>query len=218
MSLDRRRLDKYLKDLKRAESSAFSEDQSIIVADICNSCILTLDKVMNAVWEAKREAKEGSGKPKIYFPIATASKDKLNEKFQQYQMPNLEENEPNIFRIIESVQAYNGVKWLPALYELAKIRHEDYPRISQAHQRSIGIGKGQNLHIEYLAFDESGNVNFKGYGINRENGKIEPGRIEFKDEVRSVLEGVAEEPYQYCSSSVVKVKRLVSELYKHIPC
>lgn len=211
-----RRLDKNLRELKSSQISALSEDQSILVAEICNSCILTLDKAMNALWEAKGEKKESKQKPNMYFPIMTASKEKLAEKFQQYQMRNLEENEPKVFEIIDAVQSYRGIKWLPALYEIASIRHEDYPRISQAIEKGVGFGRGQDIYIESTTTDANGNINFKGYGTNRESGKTEPVRVEFMHEVRSVLESVSEDPYQFCFSSVEKVKHLVSELYRHL--
>lgn len=68
-----------------------------------------------------------------------------------------------------------------------------------------------------MTWNESGNIDFKGHGINRKSGEIEPVRVEFVNKVRSVLEGVAEEPYQFCSSSVTKVKHVVRDLYKHLP-
>ncbi len=211
-----RRLDKNLGELKRIKGSALGEDQSILVSEICNSCILTLDKAMNALWEAKGEKKEGKQKPRIYFPITTSSKEKLTEKLQQYQMPDLEKVEPKVFEIIDSVQSYRGVKWLCAIYDLAAIRHESFPKVNQVSRNSVGFGKGQDLYIESMTSDSLGNINFKGHGINRRSGKIEPVRVEFINELRTVLEGVTEEPYQFCSSSVEKVKYVVREMYNHL--
>lgn len=210
-----RRLDKNLQELKQIKGDALDEDKSILVAEICNSCILTLDKVMNAIWEAKGE-KEGRQKPRIYFPAVTRSKEKLTEKLQQYQMPDLEGDEPEIFELIDSVQLYRGVSWLRAVYSLAAIRHERYPRMSQVNKNFVGFGAGQDLFVESAGIDGSGKIFFKGRGINRISGEIEPVRVGFFKEVRSVLEGVDEEPYQFCSSPIVKVKRLVRELYKQL--
>tara|TARA_R110002049_G_scaffold23545_3_gene83301 strand:- start:18582 stop:18884 length:303 start_codon:yes stop_codon:yes gene_type:complete len=100
---------------------------------------------MNALWEAKGETEVGKQKPIIYFPIVTSSKEKLAAKLQQYQMPDLEQDEPKVFEIIDAVQAYNGVKWLRALYDLAAIRHENFPKISQVDEKGIEFGKGQDL-------------------------------------------------------------------------
>lgn len=210
-----RRLDKHLKELKQVGSSPTNEEESIIVADICNSCALLLDKAMNAVWSARVNKNNGRNKPNIYFPICN-NREKLTQKFQQYQLPNMEHDDPKIFALIDSVQAYNGVKWLAALHKLAGVRHEDYPKIEKRNSSGIGIGKGQNLYIESMTFDGEGNMNFKGHGINRESGEIEPVRFELIKEVRSVLEGVDEEPFKFCSSSVVRVKRLTSKLYSQI--
>ena len=65
--------------------------------------------------------------------------------------------------------------------------------------------------------DRTGIVYFKGHGINRESGRLEPARVELTNEVRSILEDVGEDPYKFCSSSVAKVKKLVSELYRNLP-
>lgn len=210
-----RRLDKHLRDLKQAGSSPASDEESIIVAEICNVCALLLDKAMNAVWSAKANKNNGKGKPNIYFPICQ-SREKLTLKFRQYQLPKMENEYPEIFNLIDSVQSYNQVKWLDALHKLAGIRHEDYPRIEKRTSTAIGIGRGQGLYIESFTANGSGNISFKGHGINRESGKIEPAVFEVKKEVRSILEGVAEEPYQFCSSSVAEVKRLTSKLYSLI--
>jgi hypothetical protein len=212
-----RRLDKHLRELEQVGSGETSEDESIIVAEICNSCILALDKAMNAIWKAKACRKEGKGKPKIYFPIAMGSREKLTEKFQQYQMPNMEKDNPEIFELVDSIQLYKGVKWLSALHKLAAIRHEDYPTINKENNGGIGFGKGQDLFLESLTIDGNGNIDIKGHGINRKSGKVEPVTVELMEEVRSVLEGVGEEPYKFCSSSVVKVKRLISDLYMFLP-
>jgi hypothetical protein len=210
-----RRLDKHLRDLKQARSSPASDEDSIIVAEICNACALLLDKAMNAVWSSKANKNNGKGKPNIYFPICQ-SREKLAQKFQQYQLPEMENDDPEIFDLIDSVQSYNQVKWLAALHKLAGIRHEDYPRVEKRTSTGIGIGRGQDLYIQSLTTDGSGNISFKGHGINRESRKIEPAIFEVKREVRSILEGVGEEPYQFCSSSVAEVKRLTSKLYSLI--
>lgn len=212
-----RRLDKHLKDLKQFGGGAMSEDESIVVAEICNSCLLALDKAMNSVWQAKATPKEGKGKPNIYFPINMMSREKLAEKFKAYQMPNIENDSPEIFQLIDSIQVYRGVKWLSALHKLAAIRHEEFPKVEKVKSSGIGFGRGQNLYIESLVMDENGHIDFKGYGVNRITGTIEPTRIEVTEEMRSVLKDVGIEPYSFCHSSVTKVKRLISKLYMLLP-
>lgn len=170
---------------------------------------------MNAVWSVRANKNNGNGKPNIYFPICN-NREKLTLRFQQYQLPNMEHDDPKLFELIDSVQAYNGVKWLAALHKLAAIRHEDYPKIKKRDHGGIGLGKGQDLYIESLTIDGNGKMNFKGHGINRESGKIEPVRVELIKEVQSVLEGVGEEPYKFCSSSVARVKQLTSKMYSLI--
>ncbi len=212
-----RRLEKQLRELKHLETNALGEDQAILVAEICNSCLLTLDKAMNAVWAGVGTPREGKCKPNIYFPVTTGSREKLIDKFRQYQMPEAENTAPEIFEIIESVQVYNGARWLEAIYRLAEIRHEEYPKIKDVPNRALGVGKRQGLYIESLTIDAAGNVNFKGHGINRESGESEAVRFEIKDEVRRELESVGQEPFPFCRSSVTRVKQLVSDLYRHLP-
>jgi len=176
-----------------------------------------LDKAMNGIWKAKSTQKEGKRKPHIYFPINMTSREKLGERLTQYQMPNLETEDPEIFDTIDSVQTYRNNKWLSALHKIAVIRHEDYPKINKVYSEGPGFGKGQDLYIERLTIDGNGNIDFKGHGINRESGKVEPARLELTREVRSVLDGVGDHPYKFCSSSVAKVKSLVSEVYRLLP-
>lgn len=208
-----RRLNKHLKELKQVGSSSIREEESIIVADICNACVLLLDKAMNAVWSARASKSSGKGKPDIYFPICD-NREKLILKFQQYQLPNMEHDDPQLFTLIDSVQVYNEITWLAALHKLAAIRHERYPKINIMNHSGIGLGKGQDLYIESMTSDGNGIINFKGHGINRESGKIEPVRLDLIKGVRSVLEGFDEEPYDFCSSSVTRVKHLTSDIYR----
>lgn len=210
-----RRLDKYLRELKQLEEKPEREEESVIVADICNSCMLLLDKAMNAVWTGTANKPQSRGKPNIYFPTC-ATKEKLNIKLQQYQLPNMEVDNPRLFALIDSVQAYNNVPWLGALHKVAGIRHEEFPKIRKKETNGIGIGKGQDLYIDSLIIDGNGKMSFKGHGINRETGKREAARIELKKEVQSVLEGIGEEPYAFCSSSVSNVKRLTIKIYSLI--
>jgi hypothetical protein len=212
-----RRLDKHLKELKNIDAGETSEDVAIIVADICNSCVLTLDKAMNAVWKEKSIQKKGKDKANIYFPRNMDSREKLAERLKKDQMPNIEKDDPKIFELIYSVQVQKDVNWLSLLYKIAAIRHENYPKISKVKSEGLAIGKGQDLFVESMIVDGSGNIKFKGHGINRESGKIEAARFDFIKELRSVLEGVDEDPYEFCSVSVAKVKRLVSKLYSYLP-
>ncbi|MBQ0751557.1 MAG: hypothetical protein KBT70_15295 [Roseovarius sp.] len=209
-----RRLDKHLKELKQFGGGAMSEDESIVAAEICNSCVLALDKAMNSVWQTKATKKEGKGKPNIYFPINMTSREKLAEKFRAYQMPNMENENPEIFQLIDSVQVYRGVKWLSALHKLAAIRHEEFPKIEKVKSSGIGFGRGQDLYIKSLVIDEKGQIDFQGYGLNRATGKIEPAIVEVVEEMRSVLKDIGIAPYSFCESSVTKVKSLISKLYR----
>ena len=131
-----RRLDKHLRDLEHVGGAPDSEDASIIVADICNSSSLVLDKAMNAVWEATACPKEGKSKPNIYFPIKMESREKLTEKFKQYQMPDMVTDDPKIFDLVDSVQVYTGVTWLSALHKIAAIRHENIRQFID-HMRNV---------------------------------------------------------------------------------
>lgn len=212
-----RRLDKHLKELKQFGGGAMSEDESIVAAEICNSCILALDKAMNSVWQTKAIKKEGKGKPKIYFPIHMKSREKLAEQFRAYQMPNMENENPEIFQLIDSVQVYKGVKWLSALHKLAAIRHEEFPKIEKVKSFGIGIGRGQDLYMKSLVIDEKGQIDLNGYSVNQVRGTIEPTKVEVVEEMRSVLKDVGIDPYSFCRSSVTKVKTLVSKLYMLLP-
>lgn len=206
VDLQLRRLGSQLSDLKRSESE---EEQSIIVAEICNSCVLLLDKLMNKLWELK--VGKDSGKPRIYFPVCS-SREKLVARFQQYQMPDILSNEPNIFNVIDSAQDYNGTDWLSSLHRIASMRHEKFPEVNKIESGGIGLGVNQDIYIESFVA-HGGNMSFQGYGINRKTGKKEPVIVEFTKEVRSVLNDIKKEPYDFCHLSVEKVKKIVSSTY-----
>lgn len=211
-----RRLDKRLKELRQVGGgTSTADEESIIVAEICNSCALLLDKAMNAVWSERARKIGGKGKPNIYFPICD-DRVRLTLKLQQYQLPNLEHDDPKLFALIDSVQVYNGIRWLAALHKIATLRHTSYPRIEKRGHARLVLGKGQDLYIESLITDENGVVNFKGNGINRESGRSEPVRVDLIRGVRSVLVEFDEAPYNFCSSSVAHVKRLTADLYRFL--
>ena len=212
-----RRLNKYLRELEHLGHDGAVEDEAIIVADICNSCLLTLDKAMNAIWKAEARIKEGRGKANVYFPISMSSREKLVERLRKDQMPDIQKDNPRAFALIDSVQAYKGVAWLTTLHTIARLRHESFPEVNRVRREGLGIGRGQDLYIESLRFGADGNVDFKGHGINRSTGKIEPANFDLVSEVRSELVGLKETPYRFCSVAVAKVTQLVSDLYRSIP-
>lgn len=214
IDLQFRRLEKNLRDLKRSDGAAFDEESGVIVAEICNSCVLTLDKVMNALWDAKATRRVGKGKPRVYFPTSETSRQGLAQKFQQYQLADVEKYYLEIFNLIESVQPYQGNSWLAKLSKIAQIRHEKYPSITEKTQNGLGFGMGQDLYIESMEVGKNGQIRFNGHGINRETGNVEPVRVKIINEVRSVLEGTDEDPYKFCAASVAKTKGIVAELYK----
>lgn len=206
VDLQLRRLGSQLSEIQRAESE---EEQSIVVAEICNSCVLLLDKLMNNIW--KSQVGKDTGKPRIYFPVCS-SREKLIERFQQYQMPDILSTAPGIFKVIDSSQDYNGTDWLSSLHRIASMRHEGFPAIKKTSSRGFGLGVNQDIYIESLIIHGE-NMSFRGHGINRKTGIKEPVRIEFTDEVNSVLNDVGKEPYDFCNLCVEKVKKIASSVY-----
>lgn len=213
VDLQLRRLNSHLSDLKRIENADNNEEQSIVVAEICNTCMLLLDKSMNKLWEAK--VGKSSGKPNIYFPVCS-SREKLIARFKQYQMPQIPLSDTEIFHLIDSVQEYNGSSWLSSLHKISSMRHERYPDVGRVNRLGVGIGFDQDLYIESLTYDGNGNLSFKGHGINRSNGLIEPAKIEVINEVGTILKEVDQDPFQFCSESIGKVKKIISSLYMMI--
>lgn len=212
-----RRLKKYLRELEHIGNDCAAEDEAIIVADICNSCVLALDKSMNAIWKVEARIKDGKGKANVYFPISMSSREKLLERLRKDQMPDIEKDNPRAFALIESVQAYKGGAWLTTLHAIAKLRHETFPEVKRVRRNGLGIGMGQDLYIDSLHIGADGKIDFKGHGINRSTGKIEPAKFDLISEVRSELADLNETPYRFCSKAVDKVTQLVSNLYRSIP-
>lgn len=209
-----RRLEKHLRELERVRTED-SEEASVLVADICNASMLLLDKAMNAIWAAKAQSSEGKKKPNVYFPVCE-SEEKFSCRLRQYQMPCLKETDGELFALLEAAQPYRGTCWLPQAHKIAAVRHEYFPEISATQKTGLGIGRGQNLFIESMTIDGSGNINFKGEATNQKTGASEPLRIDIKREVRSMIEAVDAEPVPFCQGVVTAASRLAKEIYRRV--
>lgn len=209
-----RRLDKQLRELSLSVSGGDNEEVSVLSGEICNSCMLLLDKTINEVWQKKSEGRPGANKPFMYFPANFESPEKLKTKLQQYQMPNLERNAPDIFSLIESAQPYKGAKWLSDLHKVASIRHEDFPKVKK-HERlaGIGLGRGQGLRLNHFVIDQHGNVDFSGFGVNNVTGSLEPIRVDVRKIFHSFLSDMGVDAYHFCFTSVDMVKLMVRGIF-----
>jgi len=211
-----RQLNKRLKDLREAGRNTSVDEEEVLVADICNSTLLVLDKAMNAVWKSVVDDRNpgARSKPNVYFPVCV-SRERLLKRLEPMQMLDLPDIKPGLFDLIESVQEYNGELWLKSLYGIAQVRHERYPAVERREEHGWALGRDQDVYIEHMTIN-NGQVNFRGHGINRETGQSEPARFELIREVRSVLEDVGEDPHEFCSSILQKAKVLASKMYSHL--
>ncbi len=207
-----RRLDKFLSDLKLATADGNQHDIAVVTGDICNACVLLLDKSMNAIWEVYAET--GKSKPNIYFPLRCESPEKLMNKLTQYQMPKLHEKAPRLFALLESIQPYLGCSWSSQLSKLSSIRHESFPETE--HRKAVvgvGIGRGQNLYIDSLTIDSFGKIDFKGIATNSLTGKEEPVNFSPVEEIIFILKENGEEPYHFCRKLISHVRYVCSQVY-----
>lgn len=208
------RLEKFLLELKTADVS--DKDQvSVLVADICNSSILLLDKAMNKIWEKKSNPAPEKKKPKIYFPICRTEEDLLM-RVRQYQMPSLRDSEPKLYDLLASAQPFRGVSWLSQSHRIASIRHNDFPKISTTQSSGIAIGAGQNLHIERLTVDANGNMNFTGTAKSQVSGKVEPVKVDYISKVHAEIEDIRREPFSFCRQTVRETSRLARKIYHQL--
>lgn len=213
-----RRLDKSLKELEGNPPGKLTmEETAIIVSEIANTCSLTLDKAMNAVWGKHNEKKLEAKKANIYFP-SSDNDEIFKQKLSQYQMPNLETNNPEIYKTILSTQTHNNGKWLATLKKVAGLRHEAFPIIANKTRQQTFIGAGQNIYIEKLITGPQGEIiELKGTGFDRITGLPQPLRIETKREIVSLLEEANMTPYDFSSLIVSKTKQTVKQIYMNLP-
>lgn len=154
-----RRLNKSLRELQLMTADD-GDDASVLLAEICNSCMLMLDKAMNAIWEKKAQPAEGKNKPHVYFPIC-ASEQKLSDRMRQYQMPHLEEDEELLFKLLASVQRYNGVRWLSEAYQIASLRHEHFPETTTEETFGFVFGQDQGIHVQNITIPSPFVISFR---------------------------------------------------------
>lgn len=157
---------------------------------ISTECMLLLDQFMEIVWTkfANLEKK----KPYVTFPVVD-NLDKFNELMRKRnQLPMLEEDCPELFNLIKSVQPFNcGESWLFFQYHIASERHSE-PRFVYTFRSKDAINMtapsliGQDFSI---SIGEEGNrktLHFRNYGVPYR----EPPRavIKSKEEALSFIE------------------------------
>jgi hypothetical protein len=210
------KLDTQVKALKsELHNNEPKEKVAISVADIANSCALTLDKCMNAVWEKHNCKHPSKNKANVYFPYAI-SREKLEAILEKSQLKNLEEDAPGIFQEIEKCQVYSGEVWCDVLSKVTRIRHEYYPKISEKTSKSTCIGKGQNVYIEKMIITGGKISEFRGCAVNQKTGRAEQVKIDFEAKLFSVITDVDMKPLDLCELLMSKTKHTVQQIYRYL--
>jgi hypothetical protein len=212
-----RRLNKLKRELKATKvGEAQEEDTSILVAEIANTCTLTLDKAMNAVWNKYNSKKPKAKKANVYFPV-TNDDAAFDHKLSQCQVPNLKTLNPELYEILYSRQLHRSGKWLGDLQIISKIRHETFPEIGKKSINSTLIGIGQNIYIKELRTGANGEItHLEGTEFSPETGESQPLRIEFSKKVINIVKEVNMTPQNFCNVNISETRKVVVEIYKQL--
>jgi len=211
---------KKAKELKEAKhdlrKSDVKQDCEIEIGEIVNSLVLSMDKVMNAVWRSYVEDRDK--KPDIYFPCE-ASEEKYHTRMQRYRLTHLVQVAPDLADIIYQVQpCYTGDRcWWKLLKDVAAIRHERHPDIVNPRlvTHGIGVGRGQNLHIEHLTFN-NGVMNFKGQAWDARTGQAVPIRVDYLEEVQAELAETNQNPFDFVVTASEQVSSTAKRIGVHL--
>lgn len=192
------------------------EDATSLASEVTDALIslhLLLDRAQFEVWRKLNSKNTGKRKPNIYFPCCT-TRERFEARMSKDQMPDLEEKNSEVFRVIEGVQPYKcSRRWWQKLYDITSNRHERDANVSKGSVTTgFGLGKGQNLYIREMKISGS-NVYFDGDATNQKTGKKEPLRVDPTTEDVFLLEDLKVQPVVFANLCTQKTKQTLTLLF-----
>lgn len=210
---------KKAKDLKSAKLDLrdldIRRDCEIEIGDVVNSLVLSMDKVMNAVWQSY--VRDKNRKPDVYFPCEILA-EKYLDRLQRYRLAHLSEVAPELEQIISQVQPFvaGDACWWKLLKDIAAIRHERYPSIINPRvSRGVGIGAGQNVYIEHMTVS-GGVVDFKGFAWDQTTGKAQRVKVDLIEEIQAELSDNNQNPFDFLLMASQNVNSTVKRIGVHL--
>ncbi|MBE0561760.1 hypothetical protein [Brucella anthropi] len=198
-----RAIDRSLKKAKELKSAKLDlrdlnirQDCEIDIGEVVNSLVLSMDKVMNAVWNS--HVRDKNRKPDIYFPCEALA-EKYIARLQRYRLEHLGDVDPELEQIISQIQPFvaGDTCWWKQLKDIAAIRHERYPQIINPRvSRGVRVGAGQNLYVEHMIVS-GGVVNFKGLAWDQATGRAQQVRVDLIEEMQAELSDNNQDPFDF---------------------
>jgi hypothetical protein len=172
-----------------------------------------------------------AGKPKIYFPYAIASQDRMAfEKSGRIEtcIPGLQDSRPDIVILLLEMQHFgsHGHKWLPDFMDLTnenkherltpQIRKESKELRISGRGASIGMGEGASIAVGPGASISIGGTIIQGgqsFGVGNPP-RVVGGKVETITWVSFQFDSIGKHVLPFLESALKGVSEIVAELRK----